>query len=161
MHIIQLCAANDRQFFTLQARQALSRFRDVQYCWFSSATRPRLEAPGAKTMKHQLLLLEGEHQEPVGDGHRGPPASNANSRSAGLLEGSHRRGRRQGEGARGPESTRTSQTQHPAAPGAHSQGCEDPCSGGGGALTDEGFLFAKRSLNIFCSPSDLNLNAAV
>ena len=99
-----------RQVFTLQARQALPGFRDFQYCWFSSSARPCLEAPGAKTMKHHLLLLEGEHQEPAGDGHRGPPASNANSRPSGLLEGAHRRGRRQGEGARGCKPTRTSQT---------------------------------------------------
>ena len=58
-----------RQVFTLQAREALPGFRDVQYCWFSSSARPRLEAPGAKTMKHHLFLLQGEHQEPAGDGH--------------------------------------------------------------------------------------------
>ena len=58
-----------RQVFTFQAREALPGFRDFQYCWFSSSARPCLEAPGAKTMKHHLLLLEGEHQEPAGDGH--------------------------------------------------------------------------------------------
>ena len=65
----QVMCSQRGQVFTLQAREALPRFRDVQYCWFSSSARPRVEAPGAKTMKHHLLLLEGEHQEPAGDGH--------------------------------------------------------------------------------------------